>query len=87
MINYETIEYDVDGFNPTARKIKFEKPVRLEDYGEVEKAVLAMSSGMTSAYGLFVGGEYLIEGLTEESVMWRLAEISENFEVKVECVD
>lgn len=84
MIEYNTISVDVDGFNPTARRIRLETPVVVEEHGEVEEAVLVMSeSSLNSNWALFVDDEWFIEGYTQKSLFWRLAEISENLEIRV----
>lgn len=83
-MKYETISHDVEDYNPTARRIRFETPVKLDEFEYVEEAVLVMSEGhFHNNWALFIKDEYFIEGYTEESVMWRLAEVSENLEVQV----
>lgn len=84
MIKYEVVSHDVDGYNPTAKKIRFEKPVETEEHGDVEEAVIVHSSGgMTNKIALYVNGELFIEGLYEEGLIWRLADISDNYELEI----
>ena len=53
-MDYEIVNTDVDGFNPTARKIKLEETVKLEDYGEIQKFIAVKSRGFTTGnIGIF----------------------------------
>lgn len=84
MIEYETISYTVDDYNDTARKIRLKTSVELAEYGEISEAVIVNSEGFGQKVALFIKDDFFIEGLTEESLFWRLAEISENLEIRVD---
>lgn len=87
MIDYDVISTDVEDYNPTAKKIRFNDTIITEKHGELDTAVLVMSQGTIGGnqLALFVEDNLFIEGYGEDSIMWRLAEISSN--KKVEVVD
>jgi len=87
MIDYDVISTDVEGYNPTAKKIRFNDTIITEEHGELDEAVLVMSQGAIGRgrLALYVEDNLFIEGYGKDSIMWRLAEISSN--KKIEIVD
>lgn len=85
MIDYDVISTDVEDYNPTAKKIRFNDTIITEEHGELDEAVLVMSQGALGArkVALFIEDNLFIEGYGKDSIMWRLAEISTNKKVGV----
>lgn len=83
MINYEILDESVDGYNFTAKKIRFNDKIITDEHGEIKEAVSVDSTGLNDNIALFVDDELFIEGLTLESIMWRLAEVSTNLELQI----
>jgi len=53
-MDYEVVSTDVEGFNETARKIKLEEPVKLEDYGEIQTFIAVRPrSFISGGIGIF----------------------------------
>lgn len=83
MIDYKVIDEDPEKYNPTAKKILLKTPVETAEHGVIKECFIIHSTGMGRETGLFVDDELFIEGLTEEALFWRLAKVSENFNVEV----
>ena len=57
-MDYETVSTDVDGFNPTAKKIRLEEPITLEDGGRLQEFTVVRPQSFTGGgIGIFYNGE------------------------------
>jgi len=88
MLEYEVVENGVEGFNPTAKVIQFKETVETLEHGEISEAVIVSAQGAFSGRrkAMYINDELYIEGLTEESLIWRLAHESESHEVVTQRV-
>lgn len=87
MIEYTVIKNQIKHFDD-GKKIRFKTPPKTAEKGEIEQAYVAKTvdpSG-TPLVALFTerkpDGVY-IQGHSEKGVMWRLADIAENYEIVV----